>query len=222
MIGIRSPIIWGKSRILLMNALGKYYTEDNPLISFIIRGEAIMTDKVIMNKKLDELGRAHPKTYYHPFDDLPNTDEACVIKGRYGSRGNHLIFAIFNEVKDFDLYNRYIQDYIPFEREFRVAIIEKRILGIREKLLNEDCVCGKIKNSKSCYYETRKEMPQLEKFAWDVFKQFNIKFTGIDIGLWNGQFIIIELNSAPSIGPDWAKIIANDMIYRYYEVKDDV
>lgn len=169
-----------------------------------------------MNKELDRLNIRHPKTYYFPFDDLPNNDNLCVIKSRYGSRGNHLKFTRFRHVRHYYMDDRYIQDYIPFEREFRIGVDWKRILGIREKILNDDCECRKIKNSKSCHYITRKDMPKLEKFAWKVFKKFNVEFTGIDIGMYNGKFIVIELNSAPTIGEVWANKLKNDLLEKYY------
>ena len=169
-----------------------------------------MTDKVMMNKKLDELKIRHPKSYYYPFDDLPNTEEECVIKGRFGSRGNHLVFTTFNKIHDIG-DERYVQHYIPFEKEYRVGIYDNKVLGIREKILSDNCRCKKIKNARSCYYETRK-IPKLNNFALNVAKGFDIDFTGIDIGDWKGKYIVIELNSSPTIGECWAKKIANILI----------
>jgi len=131
-IGIISGKIWGKSRRLLVQALGHYYSKSNPIIFFNITGQTIMTDKVIMNQKLDDLNISHPKTYYRG-DYLPQTNEECVIKGRYGSQGNHLIFTTFDKINNYNMDNRYIQHYIPFEKEYRVGINWKRVLGIREK-----------------------------------------------------------------------------------------
>ena len=104
--------------------------------------------------------------------------------------------------------DRYIQHYVPFEKEYRVGIDWERVLGIREKISTDNC---KIKNSKSCYYKTR-DIPELRKFAWKVFKKFDVEFTGMDIGLWNGKYIVIELNSTPTIGEYWARLIAEDLI----------
>jgi len=204
-IGIISGRIWGKSRRLLVNALDSFYDNFNPSIFFKITGQITMTDKVIMNQKLDDLNISHPKTYYSHF---PDTDEECVIKHRYGSQGNHLIFTTFNKINNYNMDDRYVQHYIPFEKEYRVGINWERILGIREKIFTDRC---KIKNSKSCYYETR-DIPELRKFAWKVFKKFDVEFTGMDIGLWNGKYIVIELNSSPSIGEYWARLIAEDLI----------
>lgn len=210
-IAIRSSRIWGKSRYKLIRALGRYYTETNPTIVFDITNQPIMTNKIIMNKKFDELKIRHPKTYYHPFDDLPNTDEECVVKHQFGSLGNHLTFTKFNRINKNDLYDKYVQHYIPFEKEYRVGINWNRVLGIREKILSDDCDCRRIKNSRSCYYETR-ENYKLNKFAWKIFKKFGVEFTGMDIGEWKGEYIVIELNSSPAIGNYWARLLAGDLI----------
>ena len=208
-IGIISGRIWGKSRKILVNALGNFYNNSNPSIFFNIINQNIMVDKVIMNQKLDSLNINHPKTYYRG-DLLPQTTEECVVKHRYGSQGNHLIFTTFDNINNYNMDDRYIQHYIPFEKEYRVGIDWERVLGIREKIFTDNC---RIKNSKSCYYET-KDIPKLRKFAWKVFKKFNIEFTGMDIGLWNGKYIVIELNSSPTIGEYWARLIAEDLIKR--------
>jgi len=36
----------------------------------------------------------------------------------------------------------------------------------------------------------------------------------MDIGLWNDKYIVIELNSAPTIGEYWARLIAEDLIIK--------
>ena len=46
-------------------------------------------------------------------------------------------------------------------------------------------------------------------------KKFGVEFTGIDIGEWNGKYIVIELNSSPTIGEYWARLLAEDLIERY-------
>ena len=208
-IGIRSGYIWGVSKKKLITALGEYYTETNPDIIFNLLSidNEKLSDKIIMNKTLDKLNIRHPKTYYYPFKKLPNSNDKCVIKIRYGSRGKGIVFSRFNKIKSGDISsNHYIQHFIPFEKEYRVGIDFNRVLGIREKM-----GIARIRNSKSCRYETR-DIPELHKFAWKVFKKFKIEFTGMDIGLWNGEYIVIELNSSPTIGEYWAKLIARDLI----------
>jgi glutathione synthase/RimK-type ligase-like ATP-grasp enzyme len=185
-------------------------------------------DKIMMNKLLDKYNIPHPKTYYFPFDNLPNTEDKCVIKDRFGSMGNHLIFTTFNKIhKDIpDNYlsgmvsgttysvnsETYVQDYIPFEKEFRVGVDFKRVLGIREKIGS-----NKIRNSKTCEYKTVHSYT-LSDFAWDVTKKFELDFVGIDIGMWLGTYMIIELNSAPTIGPTWANKLKNDLLRLYHEL----
>ncbi len=215
MIGINSRKIWGVSRRRLIQALGGYYTTDSPAIVFdLCKPETRdVVDKVLMNQKLDRLQIPHPITYYYPFTNMPNTSEQCVIKRRFGSRGNHQVFTTFDGFHTYFLDdNCYVQKYIRFDKEYRVGVDFKRVLGIREKIPNNrHC---KIWNSKSCQYITRKDLPELENFALKVARQFNLDLTGIDIGLYKEKYIVIELNSQPTIGKIWAKKIKNDLLER--------
>lgn len=212
---------WGISQRKLIKALGDYHSKENVAIYFgrgsterytkkvlmLNRHIEHMKDKILMNKMLDKLKIPHPKTYYYPFEDLPSSNKKCVIKTQFSSRGKGISFSRFNKININNLFsNNYIQHFIPFEKEYRVGIDFNRILGIREKM-----GIAKIRNSKSCVYETR-HIEELKKFAWNVFKKFKVDFTGIDIGTWKGTYIVIELNSAPTIGEYWAKLLAEDLI----------
>ena len=84
-----------------------------------------------------------------------------------------------------------------------------RVLGIREKVGN-----NRIRNSKSCTYNTIHNS-QITYLAWNTTKKFKLDFVGIDIGERLGKYMIIELNSAPTIGPVWANKLGNDLIKMY-------
>ena len=96
-----------------------------------------ITDKVRMNQLLDRYKIMHPKTYYYPFSNIPDTRERCVVKRRFGQRGTGIKFTRFNKIYSiYGIDNKiYIQHFIPFEREYRVGITFRRILGVREKIL---------------------------------------------------------------------------------------
>lgn len=218
--------MWRQSRKLLIEKLGDYhdghraklilnfgsdYSDDGVIV---LNGKIRhIRDKIIMNKLLDEYGILHPKTFYYPFralNILYNQQSECVLKKRFGSRGRGITFTTFNRLKIGKLdENDYVQFYIPFEREYRVCVDFKRVLGIREKI--GDC---KMKNSKTCSYITR-HIDKLDKFALVITKQFKLDFTGIDIGEYNGNYYIIELNSAPTIGPAWTRKLRNDLVEMY-------
>ena len=222
---------WGPSSRRLIRALGDYYSRENVRIYFghgcterylksevwmLNRHIERMSDKIVMNQKMDELKIRHPKTYYYPFDKLPSSKDKCVIKPRYGCRGKGISFSRFNKINKNNLsYNNYVQQFIPFEREYRVGIDWNRVLGIREKM-----GIAKIRNSKSCLYETR-HIDELREFAWKVFKKFEVDFTGMDIGLWKGKYIVIELNSSPTIGEYWSRLLAEDLINLLYEKMEE-
>ena len=221
--------IWAKSRRRVLEVLRHYHSENNPkiILNFgsrmlssrnqiiLNKDTTIMRDKIEMNMTLDKFGIRHPKTYYHPFSNIPFSDNECVIKERFGQRGNNIIFTRFSLlISNYMTTNHYIQHYIPFEREYRIGIDFKRILGIREKIGD-----SKIKNSKSCIYTTIKNNRGLEKFALKVFKKFKVDFCGIDIGECNGKYYVIEINSAPTVGEVWARKLANDLIQLLKEMR---
>jgi len=122
--------IWGKSRKLLLRKLDSYHDRDNPKITLnfcrdhYTTGRVVLngiishvSDKIRMNKLLDEYHIAHPKTYYYPFNNIPNNGE-CVLKKRHSSMGKNIIFTNFNNISSGVLGgDDYIQEYIPFERE---------------------------------------------------------------------------------------------------------
>lgn len=216
--------IWAKSRKRVLEFLGNYHSENNPNIVLNFGGNRLLSrnqkilnsrinhlrDKVEMNKVLDCLNIRHPKTFYFPFLNLPRSNDECVIKPRFGQRGKNITFTNFNTIPSIYITpNYYIQYYIPFEKEYRIGIDFKRILGIREKTLIEGN--SRIKNSRTCTYRTIKNNKRLEKFALKIFKKFEIDFCGIDIGECNNKYYVIEINSAPTVGEVWAKKLANDL-----------
>lgn len=223
---IKHPV-WGKSIRLLIQELGNYYTEGkrkivlnfgcnipkNDTIKILNRKISHIKDKIRMNRLLDEYKIRHPKTYYY-LDEMPlDSNEKCVIKKQFSQRGNGIIFTTFNKiVGNITFYNMYVQEYIPFEREYRIGIDFKRILGVREKILKVDSY---IRNSKTCNYTTIEGNRKLEKFATIVFNKFELDFCGLDIGEYNNKYIVIELNSCPTIGETWARKLSNDLKWLY-------
>jgi len=224
--------IWGKSRPLLLKALGSFYNRDEYTlvlnfgcniwfdddICVLNKNTEVIYNKIRMNMMLDSLEIPHPKTYYFPFDNLPDTEEECVIKKANSYKGKGVRFSKFNniDIEEID-ETYYIQHYIPFEREYRVGVDFRRVLGIREKIPIDASKITKIKNSLSCTYETVQNK-RLSDFAFEILKKFKLDFCGIDIGEYCGNYIVIELNSAPTIGEYWAKLLAQDLINKYYEV----
>ena len=226
-IYIKKSYIWGKSRKLVVNALGGYYTSDFPFIflnfvsnfddnNIIVLNKKVshVQNKITMNKLLDEYQILHPKTYYYPFIvmlSLYNKGVRCVVKNKHSQRGRGVRFTRFNKIDIPNLTSDfYVQHFIPFDREYRVGIDFMRVLGVREKL-----GIAKCKNSKTCNYITIKDNTRLERFARDVAKKFEMDFCGIDIGEYNNNYYIIEINSAPTVGEVWARKLSNDLIKLY-------
>jgi len=170
-----------------------------------------MKNKVIMNKRLDALNILHPKTYYYPFDNLPRNNRECVVKRRFGRGGRHLRFSHFDVVNtQYLTENSFIQDYIPFEKEYRVIIDPFGVVGIKRKLGD-----AKIKNNDSGHWSLityGNNYNHLSRFAIDVCGRFGVDFAGLDIGKHNDEFYVIELNSAPGMSKIRASIFANNLL----------
>ncbi len=169
----------------------------------------IMRDKIKMNGILDRAWVRHPKTFYYPFQDLPNMRNKCVIKNRYGQMGNHQIFTTFKKAKKLLLNsNQYIQEFIPFEREFRVLVDHFGCFRATEKIGESD-----LRNSKSCRFkDVYGGYDDLREMGVQVAKIFGVDFVGFDIGYCNNRYWVIELNSAPSLSTRNAIVLVNNMI----------
>lgn len=218
-IEIKHSYTWMHSRNRLLYYLGKYATTTNPKIilnfnkDFTDETDAIvlnkkieiMSDKIKMNKRLDKLEIPHPKTWYFP-KKVPKTPEECVVKKRSGGCGYGIQFTTFLEVRRDRLKNRYVQSFVPFEREYRVIVDFLGVVGMKEKIGDAKC-----KNSKTCKFKFI-ENERLGTFAVEVARKFGVDFTGMDIGEWNNEYYVIELNSCPSLCSEFAEIFANHLI----------
>ena len=222
-ITIKPCSAWGLSRKRVIKILKEkgYLNNENPYIylNFAYDMEKIpnkiilnwnvelQRDKIRMNKELDRLNIPHPKTYYYPFNDLPNTPDKCVIKFRYGEKGRSLEFTRFIDVDKTTLSeNNYIQALVPFDQEFRATVDHLGCIGLREKI--GDAVC---KNSKTCELIPVHNF-RLEVFATQVCRKMNVDFSGVDIGIFMGEPYVIEMNSAPGLPENEAEAFANHLI----------
>lgn len=225
-INIRYTRAWGKSYNLMIPLLKKadYYSNNpklllnfgsnynNDYVDVLNKRIEHIVDKVKMNKLFDKYNIPHPKTYYYPFNNLPKRG-MCVIKLRNGSgRGKGIKFIKFRKLKNKELNNTiYIQHYIPFEEEYRVV----NFIGnyrCREKIGND-----KVKNSFSCRYRNFRD-EELEKYGKYVCEKFKVDFAGLDIGIYNKHFYMIEINSACGVNENSANTLLHFLI-KYYEMK---
>lgn len=229
MIYIVKSNIWFKSRKFLKEALGSYYTETNPSIILNFGGDyygnddkivlnrntSKMYDKVKMNKFLDKKRIRHPKTYYYPFHNIPDTRERCVLKEKFGSMSKGVSIKRFSDINPRLLSSNYfIQHYIPFEKEYRVVVDFLGVIGSKEKIPRGFGSC-RIKNNATCSFRLR-NIPKLDRFAVKITKKFKADFCGLDIGFINNHYYVIEINSACGIYSRYASVLANHMIGLLY------
>lgn len=233
MIHIIYNSLWEETTERIIDFLGEYYCEFPSKAKIILntgthemRGNykalilnsnsKIQADKILMNKLLDKHEILHPKTYYYPFHSLPKGSiKDCVLKQK-----NSVFLPLkenFNDVRKKLEKDTIIQEFIPFEKEYRVvkgplgiiSIMEKKLLSSYHSWYKKSCNC-KFKEIKH---------PKLGKFCLDVCEKLNIDFTGMDVGEFLGKFIVIELNSAPALGRRNAERLANQLISLLYQLK---
>ncbi len=86
-----------------------------------------------------------------------------------------------------------VQPRLYFEKEYRVLMLNNQVLGVIEKKLTSDFRA----NAKRC--ETKKST--LPKDFGPLIEKINSllpnQFLGVDIGINNGEAIIIEINTTP-------------------------
>ena len=191
---------------VIVNFGGDNMRDDEDVI-ILNKNTSVMYDKIKMNRKLDEIQVLHPKTYYYPFANLPNTNKECVIKKRNGQMGNHQIFTKFDRIEKSSLNSSdYIQEFIPFETEYRVVVDHRGVFRVTEKIGQ-----AKLRNSKSCVFKDR-FIPELYDLGSQVCNRMGVDFSGLDVGLYNGDYYIIELNSAPSLSERNCEVFAAHLI----------
>ncbi len=226
-INVRYTKTWGKSYKIFMPLLKEsgYYSKNPKLvlnfghnyeredIHILNRYITHIQDKVEMNQLFDKYNIQHPKTYYYPFHNLPKRG-SCVIKERYGrGRGRGIVFTTFRSLKKRVLdSSMFIQDYIPFEKEYRVV----NFIGhYRTRLKIPDNLNIKLKNSYTCTFKNYRD-ERLENFAHNICENFEVEYAGLDIGEYNGHLFAIEINSAAGINENSAHTLLH-FLTNYYE-----
>ncbi|MBK25599.1 MAG: hypothetical protein CME70_16500 [Halobacteriovorax sp.] len=86
-----------------------------------------------------------------------------------------------------------IQPRLNFSSEYRVLLLNNEVLGVIEKKLTSDFRA----NAKRC--ETRKTLlpKEFEPLIQRINELLPEQFLGVDIGIFNGEPVIIEINTTP-------------------------
>ena len=175
----------------------------NPYIEWI-------KDKIRMNQTLDSLQILHPPTFYS-IEDLLGTpdDQLLVVKHRFESKAEGIGFYLYSEIKDLSFsQDEYFQIFIPFEKEYRVLITKLGVISTKKKIPRSKCYTPLYKNIKTCKYVTILNS-KLEYFCKKIINKINVHFVGMDVGIHDHLFYLIELNSCPGLTPTTAEKLVN-------------
>jgi glutathione synthase/RimK-type ligase-like ATP-grasp enzyme len=156
------------------------------------------------------------------------TDFPVLIRKTLSGQGGSGIVASFNlehyqRINGVEGRNYFYSPYIPFESEFRVHIFSGEVIKIFRKTLHSDPNPDDIliRNNDSCNF-TRVDpsnfnSKRLVYFMETVANDLHISnyFLGLDIGLYNGRFYIIEGNSAPGLNEYTAEEYASKFLELY-------
>lgn len=152
-------------------------------------------DKKAMKILFDQAGVLHPA-----WSDTEVPDVECVLKSNTHRKGT--MCKVTKKMKiDFEKY--YVEEFIPFEREFRVHVSFLRPIFSTEKILRRNHSTW-IRNLDSCTFKVEFEKPE----GWDnmikdcqwILHTADLDFAGFDIGYADGRFYFIEANTACGMG----------------------
>ena len=181
-----------------------------------------MIDKIKMNQRMDRRHIPHPPTFYYPFNNLPDIDRLCIIKRRKTQMGKNIEIKKFSELTRKDkYYDKFIQLFIPFERQYRVVVHTKGTFGVKEKIPKSDYDDVKIYNQEHCKFRLRYNLidSKLGEFCYKVNEEMGIDFAGYDIGEIDGKYFVIEINSAPALHYSFARPFAEYLVNMAKEVE---
>ncbi|MFH1695560.1 MAG: ATP-grasp domain-containing protein [Candidatus Micrarchaeota archaeon] len=144
-----------------------------------------------------------------------------VVKPLEGKRGQGIFKIQFAEIHSFlsSLKNDFylIQDFIPFEKELRVMVIDGKAIGAFEKQSDNwkknialDSTAVKFKLNKI-----------ISGIAVKAVKASNLEIAGVDLALHKGQWFVLETNRSPQFSAfeSCTKINVALKIVQYLEKK---
>lgn len=139
-----------------------------------------------------------PKT---EINQPPNLDYPFVLKGAVGSRG--LAVHLINNEQEFkqtkDNYAQYItQEYLPTREDYRVYLLEGRVLGMMKKQAAPGKFVTNIHEGGIASPVEEQRYPELAQLAKQAAQAVACQLAGVDIMYHpNGQALVLEVNRAP-------------------------
>ncbi len=136
----------------------------------------------------------NPKTVYSlPF----NSDDWIVLKELEGKRGKGVFRLKFSEIHSFLSSLKgaeyIVQEFLPFEEELRVMVIDGKAVGAFKKE-SVHWIKNIAKNSVGINFKLNKEISDI---AVKAAKSTQIEIAGVDLALHEGKWFVLETNRSP-------------------------
>ena len=191
-------------------------TESNvPIQINSIEGTKNSASKFRMKKCFKEAQIKSAKFWMDP-NEIPEKSFPIVAKLNYGSRGSGMKKLdskedLNNFLKRRNRENYYYEKFYSFTREYRLHVTEDGCFYACRKLLksNTDTKDRWYRNNDNCVWYVE-DNPKFNKpESWDLIveecvkalKSLQLDFAACDVKVnKEGEFVVLELNSAPSFG----------------------
>ena len=113
------------------------------------------------------------------------------------------IKTIYNKASSHYDYIALAQKHVSIKREFRVIILDQKIILVYEKDFSGAHFTGNLspfyqENSRAVLISDSKLIKKLQKFIMPLFTRLNVRFAGLDIVIdEKNDIYLLELNSRP-------------------------
>lgn len=174
----------------------------------------VLNRNLIANKRreLASLGTLAPKMW--TINSHRTIDFPVLIRKEHHTGGLDIVYYERKILGYFDPMTHFIVKYIPKKKEYRVHIFKDKCLGIARKLhqdpkhdVTQDIVWSYDNGYRHCFID--EECPQLEELGRKAVDALGLDFGAVDIILgMDGKYYVLEVNTAPGLMPERAKLYA--------------
>ncbi len=197
--------------VVLFRALKGFSVEGRAAaLSFFSSGSKIVDEKLVSmlgrNKFTNyfcfiKAGLNIPKTFFlnpKTIYSLPFSDsDWIVLKDLEGKRGEGVYKIRFSDLHSFlpSIKGKFflVQEFIRFEKELRVLVVGNNALGAFEKQ-STDWKKNIAQNAFSVPFDLTKEISDI---AVKASNSAGLEIAGVDLGLFNGKWFVLETNRSP-------------------------
>jgi len=221
--------------IVLFRVLQGYASQSRALaLSFFSAGSKIVDEKLIYMIGKNKFTNYYsffnadlniPKTFFfnpRTVHSLPfEADDWIVLKELDGKRGEGVFRLKFSEIHSFisSLKGKeyLVQEFLPFEEELRVLVIDGKAVGAFKKE-SVHWIKNMAKNAVGINFKLNKEISDI---AVKAAKSTSIEIAGVDLALYEGKWFVLETNRSPQFQAfeNCTGINAAEKIVEYLEKK---